>query len=399
MVPGGAAGARRLARARLLRLERDQPEVRRRPHHLHRHRDLELELGRHRQGLLLAPLLPPPAGPEFRQSRGAARGQPGDAVLAGSRRRRAAARRGAVSDRARRDDLREPRGDARRPEEDPRARSTSAIPDRMLLAEANQWPADVRPYFGDGDECHMAFHFPLMPRMFMAVRQEDRHPIVEILRQTPGDPRELPVGDVPAQPRRADARDGDRRGARLHVPGVCRRSADADQRRHPPPPGAADGEQPPPHRAAAQPAVLDARHADHLLRRRDRHGRQHLPRRSQRRAHADAVDRRSQRRLLARRSGAALRAADHGPGLRLPGDQRRGAGALAVLAAQLDEADDRPAQAVPGLRPRHDRVPARREPQGPRLRAPLQGRRDPLRRQPVALGAAGRARPVAASRA
>jgi len=58
-------------------------------------------------------------------------------------------------------------------------------PDRMLLAEANQWPADVRPYFGDGDECHMAFHFPLMPRMFMGVRQEDRHPIVEILRQTP----------------------------------------------------------------------------------------------------------------------------------------------------------------------------------------------------------------------
>jgi maltose alpha-D-glucosyltransferase / alpha-amylase len=58
-------------------------------------------------------------------------------------------------------------------------------PDRMLIAEANQWPADVRPYFGDGDECHMAFHFPLMPRMFMAIRQEDRHPITEILRQTP----------------------------------------------------------------------------------------------------------------------------------------------------------------------------------------------------------------------
>jgi maltose alpha-D-glucosyltransferase / alpha-amylase len=58
-------------------------------------------------------------------------------------------------------------------------------PDRMLLAEANQWPADVRPYFGDGDECHMGFHFPLMPRIFMAVRQEDRHPIVDILKQTP----------------------------------------------------------------------------------------------------------------------------------------------------------------------------------------------------------------------
>jgi maltose alpha-D-glucosyltransferase/alpha-amylase len=56
---------------------------------------------------------------------------------------------------------------------------------RMLLAEANQWPADVRDYFGNGDECHMAFHFPLMPRMFMALQLEDAHPIIEILRQTP----------------------------------------------------------------------------------------------------------------------------------------------------------------------------------------------------------------------
>ena len=56
---------------------------------------------------------------------------------------------------------------------------------RILLAEANQWPSDVRAYFGDGDECHMAFHFPLMPRMFMALRQEERHPIVEIMNQTP----------------------------------------------------------------------------------------------------------------------------------------------------------------------------------------------------------------------
>jgi maltose alpha-D-glucosyltransferase/alpha-amylase len=58
-------------------------------------------------------------------------------------------------------------------------------PDRMLLAEANQWPEDTRPYFGEGDECHMAFHFPLMPRMYMAVAQEDRHPITDIMRQTP----------------------------------------------------------------------------------------------------------------------------------------------------------------------------------------------------------------------
>ncbi len=60
--------------------------------------------------------------------------------------------------------------------------------DRMLLAEANQWPEDVLEYFGAGDECHMAYHFPLMPRMFMAVAQEDRHPVVEILEQTPAIP-------------------------------------------------------------------------------------------------------------------------------------------------------------------------------------------------------------------
>jgi maltose alpha-D-glucosyltransferase/alpha-amylase len=59
---------------------------------------------------------------------------------------------------------------------------------RLILAEANQWPADVRPYFGDGDECHMAFHFPLMPRIYMALRQEDRLPITDIMAQTPGIP-------------------------------------------------------------------------------------------------------------------------------------------------------------------------------------------------------------------
>ena len=98
-----------------------------------------------------------------------------------------------------------------------RARSTRNYPDRVLLAEANQWPADVVEYFGDGDECHMAFHFPVMPRMFMALRREEATPMYEILGRTPDIPRQLPVGPVPAQPRRADARDGHRRGARLHV--------------------------------------------------------------------------------------------------------------------------------------------------------------------------------------
>lgn len=61
---------------------------------------------------------------------------------------------------------------------------------RIFLAEANQWPPDVRPYFGDSDECHMAFHFPVMPRMYMGIRKEDRTPIVEIMKQTPAIPEE-----------------------------------------------------------------------------------------------------------------------------------------------------------------------------------------------------------------
>jgi maltose alpha-D-glucosyltransferase/alpha-amylase len=62
-------------------------------------------------------------------------------------------------------------------------------PNKVLLAEANQWPEDVQQYFGDGDECHMAYHFPLMPRIYMAIAQEDRFPIADIMRQTP----EIPV--------------------------------------------------------------------------------------------------------------------------------------------------------------------------------------------------------------
>jgi maltose alpha-D-glucosyltransferase/alpha-amylase len=66
-----------------------------------------------------------------------------------------------------------------------RAHVDARFADRMLLAEANQWPEDAAAYFGDGDECHMNFHFPIMPRMFMAIHQEDRFPILDILAQTP----------------------------------------------------------------------------------------------------------------------------------------------------------------------------------------------------------------------
>jgi len=68
---------------------------------------------------------------------------------------------------------------------DLRKRLDEAFPNRVLLAEANQWPQDARAYFGEADEFHMAFHFPLMPRMFMALKLEDRKPIIDILRQTP----------------------------------------------------------------------------------------------------------------------------------------------------------------------------------------------------------------------
>jgi len=66
-----------------------------------------------------------------------------------------------------------------------RAELDRSYTDRMLIAEANQWPEDVQEYFGNGDECHMAFHFPLMPRMYMAIAKEDRFPVTDILRQTP----------------------------------------------------------------------------------------------------------------------------------------------------------------------------------------------------------------------
>ncbi|HEY7024650.1 MAG TPA: maltose alpha-D-glucosyltransferase [Candidatus Limnocylindrales bacterium] len=69
-----------------------------------------------------------------------------------------------------------------------RAHIDGKYSDRMLLAEANQWPEDAASYFGDGDECHMNFHFPVMPRMYMALRMEDRFPLYDILEQTPAIP-------------------------------------------------------------------------------------------------------------------------------------------------------------------------------------------------------------------
>ena len=190
------------------------------------------------------------------------------------------------------------------------ATSTRSFPDRMLLAEANQWPEDAVAYFGDGDECHMTFHFPLMPRLFMALRHggplpDHRHP-----RADAADPRraaqwaiflrnhdELTLEMVTDEERdymyRAYADDPQ---ARINL-GIRRRLAPllGNDRR----------------KIELMNGLLFSLpgHAGHLLRRRDRHGRQRLPRRPQRRAHADAVERRPQRRLLAppTRSGSTCR--------------------------------------------------------------------------------------------
>ncbi len=136
-----------------------------------------------------------------------------------------------------------------------RARATidAEYPDRVLLAEANQWPEDVVEYFGAGDECHMAFHFPVMPRMFMALRREQATPIVEILERTPPIPSNCQWG-LFYQRRRADARDGHRRGARLHVQRVRARSPDEAEPRDPPAPRPAARQRP--RRDRAPTAIL-----------------------------------------------------------------------------------------------------------------------------------------------
>ena len=245
---------------------------------------------------------------EFRQSGGARGRLQRRRLLARAGRRRPAARRRSLSLRARGHQLRKPAGDARLSARSCARTSTSKLPEphaagrsqpvargrRRLLRRRRRMPhgvplpADAADVHGDADGR------PLSDR---------RHPGADA-----GHSRELPVGAVPAQPRRTDAGDGHRRGARLHVSRLRPGPAGADQPRHPPPAGAAAGQQPPQDRADEWPAVLAAGHAGHLLRRRNRHGRQHLSRRSQRRAHADAVERRSQRRLLARQSAAAVSA-------------------------------------------------------------------------------------------
>ena len=230
-------------------------------------------------------------------------------------------------------------------------------PDRVLLCEANQWPADVVEYFGDpaagGDECHMAFHFPVMPRIFMAVRRESRYPISEIMAQTPPIPDELPVGHLPAQPRRAHPRDGQRRRARLHVGEYAkdpRMKANIGIRRRLAPLLENDINQIELFTALllSLPGSPVLYYGDEIgmgdniwLGDRDgvRTPMQWTPDRNAGFSTADP--------------GRLYLPVNHGLDLRLPGDQRRVADPQLVLAAALDAPDDPAAQAEPRVRHGH----------------------------------------------
>ena len=155
-------------------------------------------------------------------------------------------------------------------------------PGRVLLAEANQWPADVVDYFGefDGRRRRVPHVLPL-PGDAAHLHGGPARVALADLRDHGADardPGQLPVGHLPAQPRRADPRDGHRRGPRLHVGRVRQGPAHEGQHRHPPPAGAAARQRHQPDRAVHRAAALAARLAGPLLRRRDRHGRQHLAR-------------------------------------------------------------------------------------------------------------------------
>ena len=260
----------------------------------------------------------------------------------------------------------------------------------MILAEANQWPSDVRPYFGEGDECHMAFHFPVMPRIYMALRQEDRLPITDIMAQTPDIPDTCQWGlflrnhdELTLEMVTNDERDymylaysADPR-MRINL-GIRRRLAPLmDNNRR---------------RIELLNSLLFSfpGHAHHLLRRRNRHGRQHLSRRSQRRAHAHAVEPRIATRAFRRATPAKL----YSPVIM---DPVWGYEAVNVEAQQSD-----PSSLLNWMR---NMIALRKlfrvfgrgtleflnpaEPKDPGVSAQLRRRAGSLRRQPFAVRAAG----------
>ncbi|CAA9331956.1 MAG: GH13_16 / GH13_36 / GH13_4 / GH13_23 / GH13_ 17 / GH13 / GH13_31 / GH13_40 / GH13_30 / GH13_29 / G H13_35 / GH13_20 / GH13_2 / GH13_34 / GH13_18 / GH13 _21 / GH13_10 / GH13_1 / GH13_19, partial [uncultured Gemmatimonadaceae bacterium] len=397
LVPARALGPQGEPGARLLRVERRPDALLRDAHHLHRHREVELGVGPGGRAVLLAPLLLAPAGPQLRQPEGARGDHQRDALLAPHGRRRAAARRDPVPGGARGDELREPPRDARGAQEDAR-RARRRVPGAGVPGRGQPVAARRAPVLRRGRRVPHGVPLPAHAADVHGGAARGPHADRRDHGAHPRDPGLVPVGDLPAQPRRAHARDGDRRGARLHVHGVRARQADAHQRGDPPPARAADGQRPPADRADERAPHVDAGHADHLLRRRDRHGRQRLPRRPQRRAHADAVERVVELGLLRRRQRGALQPPHRRPALRLPGRERDVAGAHADVAAALDAAPGGGAAAAQGVRARDAGVPAPGQHQGARVPARVRGRDDPLRELALALRAARGARPRALRR-
>ena len=333
--------------AQLVRVERHRPEVSGGAHHLHRHRALQLDLGPGGQAVLLAPLLQPPAGSQLRQPRGPGGDAERHALLAAHGRGRVPLRRRALPLRARGHQLREPPGDARFPQAPaghhrPRVPGPGAarrgepvaIGRPGVLRRRRRVPHGV-PLPGDAPHLHVG-----------AARGAHAHRGDHAADAR--DPRDLSVGHLPAQPRRADPGDGHRRGPRLHVQGVRQGPADEAEPGHPAAPGPADGQRAAAARAAPLAPLQPARNAGHVLRRRDRNGRQHLPRRPQRGPDADAVDAGPQRRLQPRRLRPTLRPGDRGHCVWLPGAQRGGAGGDSWLAPQLGSGAHPGPQAAPG---------------------------------------------------
>jgi hypothetical protein len=256
------------------------------------------------------------------------------------------------------------------------------FPGRVLLAEANQWPADVVEYFGDpemgGDECHMAFHFPLMPRIFMAVRRESRFPISEIMANTPEIPEmaqwgiflrnhdELTLEMVTDEERDymyAEYAKDPRMKANV---GIRRRLAPLLENDR--------------NQIELFTALLLSLH---------------LPRRPRRRPHPDAVDAGPQRRLLHRHAGPAVPAAQPGLDLRLSVGERRGPARHLEFTVELDA--HHALCAAPSRRVRRRRFPGvgRFQPVGVGLRAATRPgrrrRRRVVRQQPVPVPTAHRA--------
>ena len=273
-----------------------------------------------------------------------------------------------------------------------RAEIDAYAPGKVLLAEANMWPEDVQQYFGDGDECHMAYHFPLMPRIYMAIAQEDRFPIADIMRQTPEIPAncqwamflrnhdELTLEMVTDVERdylwstyAADPR------ARINL-GIRRRLAplmDNDRRK-----------------IELMNSILMSMPGTPIIYYGDEIGM------------GDNIylgDRngvRTPMQWTPDRNGGFSRAdpaqlylpciMDPVYGYRRP--QRRSAEPLGLVAAELDEAPDQRAQVEPGVRPRHADLRAAGQPRRARLCAPDRRRGHSVRLQSVAHRAGGRTR-------